>query len=194
MSYPHTRLNSQRNSRLEIQNNRLRLDPPEIHYPKAHGAVISAPKYSCSPRCSFHFPSVVLHLVTSSSSLRNWFHGTKSLVPRLSLSLFLSLFVLSQRLACCILKKRDIAVKAREREGREGKRTGYDECDQSVLKEERKRCVSKRNIGTDRERMEGGGGLKGEKRSLKSCEPLTFVIEFSPSAISVLSSPSFSPD
>lgn len=73
MSYPHTRLNSQRNSRLEIQNNRLRLDPPEIHYPKAHGAVISAPKYSCSPRCSFHFPSVVLHLVTSSSSLRNWF-------------------------------------------------------------------------------------------------------------------------
>lgn len=35
-----------------------------------------------------------------------------------------------------------------------------------------------------------GGGrereLKGEKRSLKSCEPLTFVIEFSPSAISVL--------
>ena len=85
-------------------------------------------------------------------------------------------------------------MKAREREGEEGKRTGYDECDQSVLKEERKRCVSKRNIGTDRERMEGGGGLKGEKRSLKSCEPLTFVIEFSPSAISVLSSPSSSPD
>lgn len=55
-------------------------------------------------------------------------------------------------------------------------------------------CVSKRNIGTDRERMKGGGGLKGEKRSLKSCEPLTFVIEFSPSAISVLSSPSSSPD
>lgn len=155
-----------------------------------------------SPRRNTPVPLVVpfiFHPSSSTSSPRPRLSEIDSTAPRASfrdspsLSSSLSFRIVSTTRVLHIKEPRH-RREGREREGEEGKRTGYDECDQSVLKEERKRCVSKRNIGTDRERMEGGGGLKGEKRSLKSYEPLTFVIEFSPSAISVLSSPSSSPD
>lgn len=106
---------------------------------------------------------------------------SQKLIPRHQEPRFsLSLFVLSQWLACCILKKRDVSVKAHEEEG-------MGEYDQGVLKEGRGNDVFRNETSARIEKgWREGEELKGEKRSLKSCELLTFVIEFSPSAISVL--------
>lgn len=183
-----------------IRNNRLQRDPPEIHYPKTHGTVISvsytlrSPPFAAVPfifhsssRRPFRSCHLCLVLIRLAETIPG---GTRDHSIATSKARRFSLILSAVRVSHI----KDARCGEGTQTGVQRTRPKDEKRRNSIALEERKRPRFEAQHGREREwkrtrgaRKGGIDRLKEEKRNLKSCESLTFVIEFSRLAIVVLS-------